>query len=114
MFLARRVLPVYKALLGWTRAFPRGRGGIGRRAGLKIRFRKECRFDPDRPHHLDSLRIDRSVATQTRQHHRQCDNARGPGGSGSEVPGPDAGSPIRRSVEVLQASNKPQGFPPGG
>ena len=27
-----------------------GRGGIGRRAGLKIRFRKECRFDPDRPH----------------------------------------------------------------
>ena len=31
---------------------PRGRGGIGRRAGLKIRFRKECRFDSDRPHHL--------------------------------------------------------------
>ena len=28
-----------------------GRGGIGRRAGLKIRFRKECRFEPDRPHH---------------------------------------------------------------
>ena len=25
-------------------------GGIGRRAGLKIRFRKECRFEPDRPH----------------------------------------------------------------
>src|SRR6202453_2416293 len=24
---------------------------ISRRAGLKIRFRKECRFDPDRPHH---------------------------------------------------------------
>ena len=29
----------------------RGRGGTGRRAGLKIRFRKECRFDSDRPHH---------------------------------------------------------------
>ena len=29
-----------------------GRGGTGRRAGLKIRFRKECRFDSDRPHHL--------------------------------------------------------------
>jgi hypothetical protein len=28
----------------------RGRGGTGRRAGLKIRFRKECRFDSDRPH----------------------------------------------------------------
>ena len=28
-----------------------GRGGTGRRAGLKIRFRKECRFEPDRPHH---------------------------------------------------------------
>lgn len=32
-------------------SFLRGRGGIGRRAGLKIRFRKECRFEPDRPHH---------------------------------------------------------------
>ena len=32
----------------------RGRGGIGRRAGLKIRFRKECRFDPDRPHQLSA------------------------------------------------------------
>ena len=30
---------------------PCGCGGIGRRAGLKIRFRKECRFDPDHPHH---------------------------------------------------------------
>ena len=30
---------------------PRGRGGTGRRAGFKIRFRKECRFDSDRPHH---------------------------------------------------------------
>ena len=28
-----------------------GCGGIGRRAGFKIRFRKECRFDPDHPHH---------------------------------------------------------------
>src|SRR3990167_3844670 len=28
----------------------RGRGGIGRRARLKIWFREECRFDPDRPH----------------------------------------------------------------
>src|ERR1700761_812280 len=28
-----------------------GRGGTGRRAGLKIRFRKECRFDSDHPHH---------------------------------------------------------------
>src|SRR5579859_962996 len=27
-----------------------GRGGTGRRAGLKIRFREECRFDSDRPH----------------------------------------------------------------
>ena len=31
-----------------------GRGGTGRRAGLKIRFRKECRFDSDRPHHFIS------------------------------------------------------------
>ncbi len=31
-----------------------GRGGIGRRAGLKIRFRKECRFEPDRPHQIKS------------------------------------------------------------
>ena len=28
-----------------------GCGGIGRRAGLKIRFREECRFDSDHPHH---------------------------------------------------------------
>ncbi len=34
-----------------------GRGGIGRRAGLKIRFRKECRFDPDRPHHLNKFHL---------------------------------------------------------
>ena len=27
-----------------------GRGGTGRRAGFKIRFCKECRFDSDRPH----------------------------------------------------------------
>ena len=27
-----------------------GCGGIGRRAGLKIRFRKECRFESDHPH----------------------------------------------------------------
>ena len=33
-----------------------GCGGIGRRAGLKIRFRKECRFDSDHPHHLTYLR----------------------------------------------------------
>ena len=26
-------------------------GGIGRRAGLKIRYRKVCRFDSDRGHH---------------------------------------------------------------
>jgi hypothetical protein len=30
----------------------RGRGGIGRRAGFKIQFRKECGFDSHRPHHL--------------------------------------------------------------
>ena len=30
--------------------FRRGCGEIGRRAGLKIRFRKECRFEPDHPH----------------------------------------------------------------
>ena len=38
---------------GYTNA-GRGRGGTGRRAGLKIRFRKECRFDSDRPHQLIS------------------------------------------------------------
>ena len=27
-------------------------GGTGRRAGLKIRFRKECRFDSDPRHQL--------------------------------------------------------------
>ena len=32
-----------------------GRGGTGRRAGLKIRFREECRFDSDRPHHRLNL-----------------------------------------------------------
>jgi hypothetical protein len=35
-----------------SRPAPCGRGGIGRRAGLKIRFRKEYRFDPGRPHQL--------------------------------------------------------------
>ena len=30
----------------------RGRGGTGRRAGLKIRFREECGFDSHRPHQL--------------------------------------------------------------
>jgi hypothetical protein len=29
--------------------------GIGRRAGFKIQFRKECRFDFDHPHHLTLL-----------------------------------------------------------
>ena len=33
----------------WTLS---GRGGTGRRAGFKIQFREECRFDSDRPHHL--------------------------------------------------------------
>ena len=27
-----------------------GRGGTGRRDGLKIRFPRECGFDPHRPH----------------------------------------------------------------
>ena len=31
-----------------------GCGETGRRAGFKIRFRKECRFDSDHPHHLQS------------------------------------------------------------
>ena len=35
-----------------------GRGEIGRRAGLKIRFRKECRFEPDRPHHSKTNHLD--------------------------------------------------------
>jgi hypothetical protein len=30
-------------------------GEIGRRAGLKIPFRKECRFDSDPRHHIDAL-----------------------------------------------------------
>ena len=33
---------------------PRLGGEIGRRAGLKIRFRKECRFDSDPRHHLQT------------------------------------------------------------
>jgi hypothetical protein len=33
----------------------RGRGGIGRRAALKMPFREECRFDSDRPHHQSDL-----------------------------------------------------------
>ena len=33
--------------------FPRRRGGIGRRAGLKIRYPlKMCRFEPDRRYHF--------------------------------------------------------------
>jgi hypothetical protein len=36
-----------------------GRGGIGRRAGLKIRFRKECGFDSHRPHQIEYLLIQR-------------------------------------------------------
>jgi hypothetical protein len=40
-----------------------GRGGTGRRAGLKIRFRKECRFDSDRPHQSGL----RSVAPKLRE-----------------------------------------------
>ena len=39
----RRVLVKFSPRLG---------GEIGRRAGLKIRFRKECRFDSDPRHHL--------------------------------------------------------------
>lgn len=36
------------------RLFHRPDGGIGRRAGLKIRFPlKECRFDPDSGHHVN-------------------------------------------------------------
>ena len=42
---------------GPTDPSARGRGGTGRRAGLKIRFRKECRFDSDRPHHASPLTI---------------------------------------------------------
>ena len=38
-----------------------GRGGTGRRAGLKIRFRKECRFDSDRPHQHFSRNNDRAA-----------------------------------------------------
>ena len=36
-------------------SYPCGRGGTGRRAGLKNPFRKECRFDSDRPHQLTIL-----------------------------------------------------------
>ena len=36
---------------------PCGCGETGRRAGLKIRFRKECRFDSDHPHHSTLLYI---------------------------------------------------------
>ena len=34
-----------------------GRGGIGRRAGLKNPFLRKCRFDSGRPHHTHSLFI---------------------------------------------------------
>jgi hypothetical protein len=29
-----------------------------KRAGLKIRFREECRFESDRPHHFDFNNLD--------------------------------------------------------
>ena len=51
---ARRCGPGAQCELTVPRALC-GRGGTGRRAGLKIRFRKECRFDSDRPHHLSIL-----------------------------------------------------------
>ncbi len=37
-----------------------GRGGIGRHAGFKIQFRKECGFDSHRPHHRVEGRHTRS------------------------------------------------------
>jgi hypothetical protein len=43
----RRVLVKFSPRLG---------GEIGRRAGLKIRFRKECRFDSDPRHHLQKTK----------------------------------------------------------
>ena len=50
-----------------SRRLQRGCGGIGRRAGFKIRFRKECRFEPDHPHqHLIrrlTLVVDIAVGT---------------------------------------------------
>ena len=42
-----------------------GRGEIGRRAGLKIRFRKECRFESARPHQgRICLAVERLVYTE--------------------------------------------------
>ena len=45
--------------ISWLKFFPRlwvslacPRGGTGRRAALKMRFRKECPFDSGRGHHL--------------------------------------------------------------
>src|SRR6201988_1601337 len=32
-------------------------GGIGRRARLKIEFRKECWFDPGQGHHIEIIRL---------------------------------------------------------
>ena len=37
--------------------FGRGRGGTGRRAGLKIRYRKVCRFDSDLGHQTSESRM---------------------------------------------------------
>lgn len=36
-------------------------GEIGRRAGLKIRFRKECRFDSDPGHQIQSRTFQKNV-----------------------------------------------------
>jgi hypothetical protein len=36
-------------------AIPCPCGGIGRRARLKIEFRKECWFDPGQGHHFDPI-----------------------------------------------------------
>lgn len=48
-----RRLRVPRTMVG--SAAPCGCGEIGRRAGLKIPFRKECRFEPDHPHHICQL-----------------------------------------------------------
>jgi hypothetical protein len=53
-------------------------GGIGRRARLKIVFRKECRFDPDLRYHIvfpiyDSFQIGKKYVLQQEAKHDKLD-----------------------------------------
>ena len=59
--IANRAIGVARAGQRFIGRVNCGRGETGRRAGLKIPFRKECRFEPDRPHHPCKSKVALSI-----------------------------------------------------